>query len=289
MITVAARRTPAATERLGATVGARRSSQATSCCSPASSWRWSKTTVHPWGSSVRLGGGESVLTSPTFTLCQEYPTTPPVVHVDCWRLDTTAEIVDLGLDEMLDDGGVRRRRVGRSVRRTGHRRRRAAVARAPPTTATAHGDGRRTTISRDRPPFGPPASAHRSRAERRSRSRAGEPSPRHRHRHGGSLGRARARRGRGRQSFFQSSRCPTSADRRSSIPRSLPCLGDAGVAPSATSTAVVVDVGPGRVHRGTGRGRARRRACPRVRCRRDRARSQGSRAPRSSSRAVRAA
>jgi tRNA threonylcarbamoyladenosine biosynthesis protein TsaE len=51
----------------------------------------------------RLGGGESV-TSPTFTLCQQYDTTPPVAHVDCWRLEQTAELVDLGLDEMLDEG-----------------------------------------------------------------------------------------------------------------------------------------------------------------------------------------
>jgi tRNA threonylcarbamoyl adenosine modification protein YjeE len=51
----------------------------------------------------RLGGGESV-TSPTFTLCHLYDTTPPVAHVDCWRLEGIAEVVDLGLDELIDDG-----------------------------------------------------------------------------------------------------------------------------------------------------------------------------------------
>jgi tRNA threonylcarbamoyl adenosine modification protein YjeE len=51
----------------------------------------------------RLGGGDEV-TSPTFTLCHEYDTTPPVAHVDCWRLDEISEIVDLGLDELLDNG-----------------------------------------------------------------------------------------------------------------------------------------------------------------------------------------
>jgi tRNA threonylcarbamoyladenosine biosynthesis protein TsaE len=51
----------------------------------------------------RLGGGESV-TSPTFTLCQQYDTTPPVAHVDCWRLERGEELADLGLDELLDEG-----------------------------------------------------------------------------------------------------------------------------------------------------------------------------------------
>ena len=49
----------------------------------------------------RLGGGE-VVTSPTFTLCHSYGTTPPVVHVDCWRLESEVEVVDLALEEYLD-------------------------------------------------------------------------------------------------------------------------------------------------------------------------------------------
>jgi tRNA threonylcarbamoyl adenosine modification protein YjeE len=51
----------------------------------------------------RLGGGD-VVTSPTFTLCHSYGTTPPVVHVDCWRLESEIEVVDLALEEYLDDG-----------------------------------------------------------------------------------------------------------------------------------------------------------------------------------------
>lgn len=52
-----------------------------------------------------LGGTEEV-TSPTFTLMHLYETAPPVAHVDCWRLEDLADLVDLDLDEVLDDGGV---------------------------------------------------------------------------------------------------------------------------------------------------------------------------------------
>ena len=52
-----------------------------------------------------LGGTEEV-TSPTFTLLRTYPTAPPVAHVDCWRLEQLHEVLDLGLEEHLDEGGV---------------------------------------------------------------------------------------------------------------------------------------------------------------------------------------
>ncbi len=50
-----------------------------------------------------LGGGDAV-TSPTFTICHEYATTPPIAHLDCWRLESAFELLDLGLDELLDEG-----------------------------------------------------------------------------------------------------------------------------------------------------------------------------------------
>lgn len=46
------------------------------------------------------------VTSPTFVLCHLYETTPVIAHVDCWRLDGIGEVADLGLEEILDDGGV---------------------------------------------------------------------------------------------------------------------------------------------------------------------------------------
>ena len=57
------------------------------------------------GLVAALGGREPV-TSPTFTLAHRYPTSPPVTHVDLWRLGHLQEVVDLALEEELDGGGV---------------------------------------------------------------------------------------------------------------------------------------------------------------------------------------
>lgn len=46
------------------------------------------------------------VTSPTFTLVHEYPTTPPVLHADLYRLKTPEEVVALGLLEQRDGGRV---------------------------------------------------------------------------------------------------------------------------------------------------------------------------------------
>ncbi len=53
-----------------------------------------------------LGGRADEVTSPTFTLCHLYELKALVAHVDCWRLEDLREVVDLGLEEVLDDGGV---------------------------------------------------------------------------------------------------------------------------------------------------------------------------------------
>jgi tRNA threonylcarbamoyladenosine biosynthesis protein TsaE len=39
-------------------------------------------------------------------LCHRYETSPPVAHVDCYRVDEGDELADLALDEVLDDGYV---------------------------------------------------------------------------------------------------------------------------------------------------------------------------------------
>ncbi|HUZ20116.1 MAG TPA: tRNA (adenosine(37)-N6)-threonylcarbamoyltransferase complex ATPase subunit type 1 TsaE [Acidimicrobiales bacterium] len=51
-------------------------------------------------------GASTRATSPTFALCHLYDSDPVVAHVDCWRLDQLAEVADLALEEVLDDGGV---------------------------------------------------------------------------------------------------------------------------------------------------------------------------------------
>jgi tRNA threonylcarbamoyladenosine biosynthesis protein TsaE len=52
-----------------------------------------------------LGAAEPI-TSPTFTLAQQYDTDPTLHHVDVYRLGNLNEVFDLGLTELLDDGGI---------------------------------------------------------------------------------------------------------------------------------------------------------------------------------------
>jgi tRNA threonylcarbamoyladenosine biosynthesis protein TsaE len=52
-----------------------------------------------------LGIAERI-TSPTFTLVHVYEGRLPVHHLDVYRLEQLSEALDLGLPEMLDDGGV---------------------------------------------------------------------------------------------------------------------------------------------------------------------------------------
>ena len=46
------------------------------------------------------------ITSPTFTLVHVYEGQLPIHHLDVYRLDQLSEALDLGLAEMLDEGGV---------------------------------------------------------------------------------------------------------------------------------------------------------------------------------------
>ena len=45
-------------------------------------------------------------TSPTFVLIQEYPTSPPVAHLDAYRLADADELLALGFDELLESDTV---------------------------------------------------------------------------------------------------------------------------------------------------------------------------------------
>jgi tRNA threonylcarbamoyladenosine biosynthesis protein TsaE len=50
-----------------------------------------------------LGVAEDEVSSPTFTLVQQYHGRMPLIHADLYRI-TAAEIDDLGLDELGQDG-----------------------------------------------------------------------------------------------------------------------------------------------------------------------------------------
>jgi tRNA threonylcarbamoyladenosine biosynthesis protein TsaE len=57
------------------------------------------------GAARALGVTEPVL-SPTFVLVREYRGDVPVYHVDVYRLERIQEVLDLGIEDLLDPAGV---------------------------------------------------------------------------------------------------------------------------------------------------------------------------------------
>jgi tRNA threonylcarbamoyladenosine biosynthesis protein TsaE len=51
-------------------------------------------------------GIEEPITSPTFVLARQYEGRVPLHHIDVYRLDQLDEVYDVGLPELLDEGGV---------------------------------------------------------------------------------------------------------------------------------------------------------------------------------------
>lgn len=62
-------------------------------------------TVLAQGIAAGLGVTERVV-SPTFALARRYEGRVPLHHLDVYRLDRVQEAIDLGLEELLDDGVV---------------------------------------------------------------------------------------------------------------------------------------------------------------------------------------
>ena len=63
-------------------------------------------TVFVRGIARGLGLAEESVTSPTFSIIQEYGGSPPLFHVDLYRLSGEREAAELGLEEYFDSTGV---------------------------------------------------------------------------------------------------------------------------------------------------------------------------------------
>ena len=55
---------------------------------------------------ARGAGSRSHVASPTFQLVRVYPGRVQIAHVDLYRIESAGELVDLGLEELLDQGAV---------------------------------------------------------------------------------------------------------------------------------------------------------------------------------------
>jgi tRNA threonylcarbamoyladenosine biosynthesis protein TsaE len=55
---------------------------------------------------ARALGCEQPVTSPTFTIIHEYRTSPPLFHVDLYRLSTEREAWDVGIEDYLRGDGI---------------------------------------------------------------------------------------------------------------------------------------------------------------------------------------
>ncbi len=58
------------------------------------------------GLAEGLGAEKVLVSSPSFSLINEYPGTLPLFHMDCYRLGLEEEIQELGLEEYFDGPGV---------------------------------------------------------------------------------------------------------------------------------------------------------------------------------------
>lgn len=95
-------RSPAETQGLGARLGARLEPGAVVACTGLLG---TGKTCFLQGLARGLGVTSEV-TSPTFVLINQYRGRLPMYHLDAYRTGSLAELVDLGLEEMLDGDGV---------------------------------------------------------------------------------------------------------------------------------------------------------------------------------------
>lgn len=72
-------------------------------------------TVFVQGLATALGVVQRV-SSPSFTLVQEYQARYPIVHLDVYRLNSLQEVIDLGFEELLDPAAILVVEWGEAVR-----------------------------------------------------------------------------------------------------------------------------------------------------------------------------
>ena len=97
-------RSPEATRNLGRYIG---KSIATPTILALTGGLGSGKTVFVQGLAKGLGiPDEYYITSPTFTLVNEYPGRFPLIHIDLYRLDGIHDFEDIGLDELMYDQAV---------------------------------------------------------------------------------------------------------------------------------------------------------------------------------------
>src|SRR5690606_18707887 len=53
-----------------------------------------------------LGADPEDVSSPTFTLVNEYATDPPLYHLDVYRIERLSELAEIGVEELLHGDGV---------------------------------------------------------------------------------------------------------------------------------------------------------------------------------------
>lgn len=58
------------------------------------------------GMAEAFGISRQEVQSPTFTLINEYPGTPPLYHMDCYRMESPNEALEIGVEEYFFGEGV---------------------------------------------------------------------------------------------------------------------------------------------------------------------------------------
>ena len=56
--------------------------------------------------ATSLGAPPDTISSPTFMLVHEYSSTPPIFHLDTYRVGDEDEMLELGIEEMFDSDAI---------------------------------------------------------------------------------------------------------------------------------------------------------------------------------------